>query len=110
MKTEEQGLSKTVIARDGIAIVVNKENIVDNLSFEELQKIYTGEYTNWKQVGGPDLKIVVVNREAGSGTRGAFEEIVLGKLPNTNQSLGASLDRLGPADCCRYQRSHCFSA
>lgn len=90
MKTEEQGLSKTVIARDGIAIVVNKElrdERVYNLSFEELQKIYTGEYTNWKQVGGPDLKIVVVNREAGSGTRGAFEEIVLGKLPNTNQSL-----------------------
>ncbi len=87
LKTEEQGLHETVIARDGIAIVVNEENSVDNLSFEQLQKIYTGEYTNWKQVGGPDLKIVVVNREAGSGTRGAFEEIVLGKLQNTNQSL-----------------------
>ena len=87
LKAEEQGLYETVIARDGIAIVVNEENSVDNLSFEQLQKIYTGEYTNWIQVGGPDLKIVVVNREAGSGTRGAFEEIVLGKLQNTNQSL-----------------------
>lgn len=87
LKAEEEGLFETVIARDGIAIVVNNENPVENLSFEELQKIYTGEYINWKQVGGPDLKIVVVNREAGSGTRGAFEEIVLGKSPNTNQSL-----------------------
>ncbi len=87
LKAEEIGLHETVIARDGIAIVVNRENPVTNLNFEQLQKIYTGEYTNWKQVGGPDLKIVVVNREAGSGTRGAFEEIVLNKLPNTNQSL-----------------------
>ncbi len=87
LKAEEKGLYETVIARDGIAIVVNKENQVTNLSFEQLQKIYTGEYTNWKQVGGPDLAVVVVNREAGSGTRGAFEEIVLQKLQNTNQGL-----------------------
>ncbi len=87
LKEEEKGLHETVIARDGIAIIVNKENSVANLNFEQLQKIYTGEYTNWKQVGGPDMQITVVNREAGSGTRGAFEEIVLHKLENTNKCL-----------------------
>lgn len=87
LKEEEKGIHETVIAKDGIAIVVNKENTIDNLSFEQLQKIYTDEYTNWNQVGGPDMKIVVVNREAGSGTRGAFEEIVLHKLENTNKCL-----------------------
>lgn len=87
LKPEEVGLHETVIAKDGIAIVVNKSNSVTDLSLEQLQKIYTGEYTNWKQVGGPDLKIVVVNREAGSGTRGAFEELVLNKLTNTNNCL-----------------------
>ena len=87
LNPEEKSLVETVIAKDGIAIVVNKANSVSNLSKEQLQKIYTGEYSNWKQVGGPDMKIVVVNREAGSGTRGAFEELVLGKLTNTSNCL-----------------------
>jgi phosphate transport system substrate-binding protein len=87
LKPEEQGLHETVIAKDGIAIVVNKSNSVNNLSFSQLQKIYTGKYKNWQEVGGPDEKIVVVNREAGSGTRGAFEEIVLHKLTNTSNCL-----------------------
>jgi phosphate transport system substrate-binding protein len=83
----ETGIHETIIAQDGIAMVISKSNPVSNLTFEQLQKIYTSEYTNWKQVGGPDLPIVVVNREAGSGTRGAFEEIVLGKLTNTSKCL-----------------------
>lgn len=88
LKPEEKGLLyETVIARDGIAMVVNKANPVSDLTMTQLQKIYTGEYTNWNQVGGPNMKIVVVNREAGSGTRGAFEEIVLGKLANTSNCL-----------------------
>lgn len=88
LTSDEKGLlHETVIARDGIAIVVNKANPVSNLTLAQLQKIYTGEYTNWNQVGGPNMKIVVVNREAGSGTRGAFEELVLGKLTNTSNSL-----------------------
>ena len=84
---EETGIFETVIAKDGIAMIVNKANTVTNLTFDQLRKIYTGEYTNWKQVGGPNMDIVVVNREAGSGTRGAFEELVLGKLVNTNKCL-----------------------
>jgi phosphate transport system substrate-binding protein len=87
LKAEESGLNEVVIAKDGIAIITHKSNRIVNLTTEQLQKIYTGEYTNWKQVGGPNLKITVVNREAGSGTRGAFEELVLGKLVNTSKCL-----------------------
>ncbi|HEX3044167.1 MAG TPA: phosphate ABC transporter substrate-binding protein [Bacillota bacterium] len=84
---QETGVVETVIAKDGIAIIVNKANSITNLTIEQLQKIYTGEVTNWKEVGGPNMKIQVVNREAGSGTRGAFEELVLGKLTNTSNCL-----------------------
>lgn len=87
LKPEEKVLYRTLIAKDGIAVIVNSSNTVSNLFPSQLQKIYTGEYTNWKEVGGPDIKIYVVNREAGSGTRSAFEEIVLGKLTNTSHCL-----------------------
>ncbi len=65
------------IARDAIAIVVHPENPVEGLTMEELQGIYTGEITNWKDVGGVDLRIMVVSREEGSGTRGYFENAVM---------------------------------
>jgi phosphate transport system substrate-binding protein len=87
LKPEEIGLNKVAIAHDGIAIIVHKSNPAVNLTMVQLQKIYSSEYTSWKQVRGPNLKITVVNRESGSGTRGAFEELVLGKLPNTSKSL-----------------------
>lgn len=64
------------IAFDGIAMAVNPKNAVENLTQEQIGKIYTGEITNWKEVGGADAKIVVVGREEGSGTRGAFEELI----------------------------------
>ena len=64
------------IAFDGIAMAVNPKNTVTGLTQEQIGKIYTGEITNWKDVGGADAKIVVVGREEGSGTRGAFEEII----------------------------------
>lgn len=76
---EEQGLTATVIARDGIAIIVHPSNMVATLTVEQIKLIYTGEIKNWKQVGGAGSPIVLVSREAGSGTRGAFEELVLGK-------------------------------
>lgn len=72
---KEKGLEGTVIAYDGIAIIVNPENTVDDLTIEEIAKIYTGEITNWKEVGGSDLEIVLIGREAGSGTRDGFESI-----------------------------------
>ncbi len=79
LKSEESGLTETVICKDGIVIAVNKLNVVNDLSVEQIKKIYSGEVTNWKEVGGADQKITVVAREAGSGTRGAYEDIVMGK-------------------------------
>ncbi|WP_027400082.1 phosphate ABC transporter substrate-binding protein [Anaerovorax odorimutans] len=64
-----------VIAKDGVAVVVNTETKVDDLSLEQIRKIFTGEIKNWSEVGGDDAQIVVVTREEGSGTRGAFTEI-----------------------------------
>ena len=77
LKDEEKnnGLTETVLAYDGIAIIVNPENKIDDLSVEDIAKIYTGEITNWKDLGGADAEIVVIGREAGSGTRDGFESI-----------------------------------
>lgn len=77
LKDEEKnnGLVGTVLAYDGIAIVVNNDNPVTDLSVETIAKIYTGEITNWSEIGGNDGEIVVIGREAGSGTRSGFEEI-----------------------------------
>lgn len=73
---KESGAVENVIAIDGIAVITDAENTVINLSSEELVKIYTGEITNWKELGGEDEQIVVIGREAASGTRGAFEELL----------------------------------
>ena len=77
LKDDEKasGLVETVVALDGIAIVVNPENPVSDLDIDTLAKIYTGEITNWKDVGGNDAEIVLIGREAGSGTRDGFESI-----------------------------------
>ena len=77
LKDEEKatGLTGTVLAYDGIAIIVNPENPVSDLSLETIAKIYTGEITNWSAVGGKDAEIVLIGREAGSGTRDGFESI-----------------------------------
>lgn len=77
LKAEEKeaGLSETVLAYDGIAVIVNPENPVDDLTTEDIAKIYTGEITNWSEVGGSDSEIVLIGREAGSGTRDGFESI-----------------------------------
>ena len=73
---KEQGMVGTVLAYDGIAVIVNPENTVEDLTVEQIAAIYTGEITNWSEVGGIDAEIVLIGREAGSGTRGGFEEIV----------------------------------
>lgn len=88
LKDEEksQGLKETVLALDGIAIIVNPENKVDDLTIEQIAKIYTGEITNWKDVGGADAEIVLIGREAGSGTRDGFESIT------------------GTEDACKYRQ------
>lgn len=77
LKEEEKaaGLQATVLAYDGIAIIVHPENPVSDLSLETIAQIYTGEITNWSEVGGNDAEIVLIGREAGSGTRDGFESI-----------------------------------
>ncbi|MGN1089847.1 MAG: phosphate ABC transporter substrate-binding protein [Huintestinicola sp.] len=77
LKDEEksQGLKETVLAYDGIAIIVNPENPVSDLDIETIAKIYTGDIKNWSEIGGNDAEIVLIGREAGSGTRDGFESI-----------------------------------
>jgi len=77
LKEEEtaSGLTATVLAYDGIAVIVHPDNPVADLDVETIGKIYTGELTNWKDVGGGDAGIVLIGREAGSGTRDGFESI-----------------------------------
>ena len=76
LKDEEKAsLTETIVALDGIAIIVNPANPVSDLSVEQIAQIYTGEITNWKDVGGDDLEISLIGREAGSGTRDGFETI-----------------------------------
>lgn len=77
LKAEEEtaGLIGTVLAYDGIALMVNPGNPVSDLSLEDITNIYTGAVTNWREVGGADSEIVLIGREAGSGTRDGFESI-----------------------------------
>ena len=82
----ESGLTETVLAYDGIAVIVNLENPVSDLNVETIAKIYTGEITNWSEVGGADAEIVLIGREAGSGTRDGFESIT------------------GTEDACKYRQ------
>ena len=88
LKDEEkaEGLVETVLAYDGIAMVVNPANPVSDLTVEQIAAIYTGEITNWKEVGGNDAEIVLIGREAGSGTRDGFESIT------------------GTAEACKYRQ------
>lgn len=83
---EAQGLKSIVIAYDGIAIIVNKNNPVASLTSEQIKEVYSGNITNWKQVGGNDAAIIVVTRESSSGTRSAFEELVMQKKVNITAS------------------------
>lgn len=77
LKDDEKsaGLTETVLAYDGIAVIVHPDNPVADLDVETIAKIYTGEITNWSEVGGNDAEIVLIGREAGSGTRDGFESI-----------------------------------
>lgn len=88
LKDEEKadGLTETVLAYDGIAMIVHPENPVSDLTLEQIAAIYTGEITNWNEVGGSDSEIVLIGREAGSGTRDGFESIT------------------GTEDACKYRQ------
>lgn len=77
--TEFPGINVFAVARDGIAIIGNPDVTIDNLTIEQIKGIFGGTITNWKEVGGDDANIIVASREEGSGTRTAFEELVLGE-------------------------------
>jgi len=95
LTAEEQQMWNIEIARDGLVLITHPRNPLTNLTLEQVQGIYTGEITHWSQIGGGDSRIHVVTREEGSGTRGAFEEMVMGGLlisqraivQNTNGSV-----------------------
>lgn len=89
LKDEEaEKLDATVVGLDGIALVVNPANKLEDITLEDLAKVYSGEITNWKELGGDDKSIVVIGREDGSGTRDGFESIVMGdKEPKYAQEL-----------------------
>ena len=90
---EKATLTGTVVALDGIAMIVNPENPVSDLTVEQIADIYTGKITNWKDVGGNDAEIVVIGREAGSGTRDGFESITNTKDScKYRQELGSTGD------------------
>ena len=74
---EAQKLTATVVARDGIAIIVNKKNPIDDLALADVRRVYSGEVKSWREIGGQGDRITLITREEGSGTRGAFEDLVM---------------------------------
>ncbi len=100
LKEEEisAGAVENIVAIDGIAVIVDKANTVNNLSKDQLIQVFKGEIINWKDLGGSDQPIVVIGRESGSGTRGAFEELLdiedLGKYSNEINSTGGVLAKV----------------
>ena len=95
---KSKGIVENVVAIDGIAVITDTANDVTKISSDDLAKVYTGEITNWKELGGQDEAIVVVGREAASGTRGAFEELLdikdQCKYANELDSTGAVLAKV----------------
>ncbi|WP_240452186.1 phosphate ABC transporter substrate-binding protein [Virgibacillus sp. YIM 98842] len=87
IKEDETGIDEWVIAIDGIGIIVHPDNPVSDLALEDITSIFAGEITNWSEVGGDDADIVVISREDGSGTRGAFTDIVLGDAELVDSAL-----------------------
>jgi len=83
LRDEEKALFSVVIAQDAIAIVVHPTNPADDLDVRKIQAIFSGEISNWAEVGGPKHPIHIVTREEGSGTRGAFDEIIMGNAEVT---------------------------
>ncbi|EKF85839.1 phosphate ABC transporter substrate-binding protein [Methanobacterium formicicum] len=90
-ETESDGLNQYQIGEDSIAVIVNPTNPVNSLTTDQLRDIYQGKISNWKQVGGEDAPIKVIIREAGSGTRITFEDILFGStVPQDNFTIGIS--------------------
>ncbi|KPK73648.1 hypothetical protein AMJ87_01130 [candidate division WOR_3 bacterium SM23_60] len=80
LKVSERGLRVVLIAVDGIAVIVHRDNPVNDLSIDEVRAIFSGTITNWRELGGEDAEIIPVTREEGSGTRGSFEDMIMGDV------------------------------
>ena len=87
LKGDERGLKVILMAVDGIAVIVHRKNSVDDLSIEDIRGIFAGEITRWLEVGGSDDIIIPVTREEGSGTRGAFEDMIMGDVAISDACL-----------------------
>lgn len=87
LRPEERGLHEVTIALDGIAVVVHPANPVRNLTTDQVRRIFAGKITDWKQVGGKAGPIMAVTREAGSGTRGAFEELIMNRTAISGKAI-----------------------
>ncbi|HSW11057.1 MAG TPA: phosphate ABC transporter substrate-binding protein [Bacillota bacterium] len=87
LKAEEKGLYEVTIAWDGIVPIVHPANPVKDITLVQFREIFVGRLTNWSQLGGPDRAILVVTREEGSGTRGAFEDMVMDDEPITDRAI-----------------------
>lgn len=80
LKADEKDLTEIVVAKDGLAVIVHPSNPVSDLTIDQVKQIFAGEIRSWKEFGGRAKAITVVTREEGSGTRGAFQEMVMGKI------------------------------
>lgn len=87
LKEDEKDLYEIEVAKDGLAIIVHPSNPLDNLTIDQVRSIFSGEITSWKTLNGRDKEITVVVREEGSGTRGAFQEMVMGKTRITKRAI-----------------------
>jgi phosphate transport system substrate-binding protein len=87
LRPDEQGLKIIRIAVDGIAVIVHRSNPIDNLSIEAIRGIFSGKITLWREVGGRDEMIIPVTREEGSGTRGSFEDMIMGDVAISDACL-----------------------
>ncbi len=87
MKEEEKGLWSIEIARDGLVLIVNPENPIQNLTLEQIRDIYAATITDWSQLGGVEAKINIIAREEGSGTRSAFTELLMGEAEITPKAI-----------------------
>lgn len=99
---EKEQLTAVLIARDGLAVIVNNSNPLTNLTTKQIQDLFSGRVTNWKEVGGPDKDVTIISREEGSGTRESFMELMMkGETisPNAlNQSSNGSVKALVTGD------------
>lgn len=87
LNDEEKSLWNIEIAKDGLGVIVHPSNSIENLTLDQIQRIYSGEIKNWSEIGGNDAKIHIITREEGSGTRGAFAELVMEETEITPKAI-----------------------